>query len=440
MEEGLILPTTLLPDVPTVMSGYRPENFMRKYEGKVPANQALSRSLNVPAVHLLQLYGVERFRKKLIDLGLSTIVYSAEHYGLPLILGGAEVKLWDLAGVYSSMGRTLQNAYTYDHQYHTDDLHPPLYLLEEQAVASDLNLKEHAPSWDYGALWSTLDAMRVVNRPREDGSWEIFQSARKIHWKTGTSYGFKDAWAVGVTPDYTVAIWVGNADGEGRPGLVGVHTAAPVMLDIFRLLPNNGVFEIPFDAMKKVAICRLSGHPANSACEVIDTLLIPDVPSTVIACPYHKSILVDASGRWQVHKNCAGTDKFYSVNQFVLDPSSAYYYQQFHPEYSVLLPMHPKCAELSNFDSKSLEVVYPPEGADIYLPIDLNKEVNELICQATPRRTSEILYWYLDASFIGKTKDFHTMKIDPIFGKHQLTVVHSNGDRVERNFRILSQD
>lgn len=440
IEDGLILPTTLLPDVPTIMSGYRPENFSRTYEGKVPADQALARSLNVPAVHLLKQYGVERFRKKLIDLGFSTIHFSAEHYGLPLILGGAEVTLWDLAGVYGSMGRTLNHAFPLNHQYRKQDLHSPVYLLDAIEKEEDFELQSYPGSWHYGALWSVMNAMQEVSRPLEDGSWELFQSAQHIHWKTGTSYGFRDAWSVGVTPDYTVAIWVGNADGEGRPGLVGVRTAAPIMFDIFRLFPENQVFEPPYDALQESVICRLSGHPAGTSCEMIDALLVPDVASTVEVCPYHTSIWVTENRKWQVHQDCANVGSAMEVNHFVLDPLSANYYRQYHPQYHDLPPLHPDCG-LSNrrHTAVALEVAYPAEGADIYLPVDLDKEVNGMICQATPTRPSEVLYWYLDASFLGTTKDFHTMKIEPEFGSHRLTVVDHVGNRVERNFEILSK-
>lgn len=440
IEDGLILPTTLLPDVPTVMSGYRPENFSRTYEGKVQANQALARSLNVPAVHLLKKYGVERFRKKLIDLGFSSIHFSAEHYGLPLILGGAEVSLWDLAGVYGSMGRTLNNAFPLNHQYRKQDLHPPVYEMDALNNHEDFQLQSHPTAWHYGALWSVMSAMKEVSRPLEDGSWEVFQSAQHIHWKTGTSYGFRDAWSVGVTPDYTIAIWVGNADGEGRPGLVGVRTAAPIMFDLFRLFPESKVFEPPYDALQKKPVCRLSGHPAGTSCEQIDTLLVANVASTVEVCPYHISVWVDKNKDWQVHQDCAGSGSAMEENYFVLDPLSSFYYRKYHPQYIDLPPSHPDCGSFKNsYAAGDLEVAYPTEGADIYLPVDLNKEINGMICQATPRRPSEVLYWYLDAAFLGTTKDFHTMKIEPVFGAHRLTVVDPVGNRVERNFEILSK-
>ena len=180
--------------------------------GMVPADQALAMSLNVPAVRLLQQYGILPFKEKLIKAGITTLHYSPEHYGLPLVLGGAEVKLWDICGAYASMGRVLGHAYQYDHQYDRDDVHSPVLFMENDrqkggtaegqkggtAEGRNGNLMEEAPVWDAGAIWLTFEAMSTLRRPDQEGQWETFNSSRPIAWKTGTSFGFRDAWAVGV--------------------------------------------------------------------------------------------------------------------------------------------------------------------------------------------------------------------------------------------------
>ena len=202
LQEGTILPRTLLPDIPVNLSGFAPQNFDRQFYGAVPADEALARSLNVPAVFLLQQYGVPKFHSVLRQAGLSTITEAPEHYGLSLILGGAEARLDEITAVYSAFVRGA------------------------------------APFSDPLARWYTFEALKEVNRP-DQLDWRLIRSVRKAAWKTGTSYGFRDAWAVGMTPAYTIGVWAGNAQGQGVPGLVGARTAGPVLFDILNLLPSS---------------------------------------------------------------------------------------------------------------------------------------------------------------------------------------------------------
>ena len=163
-------------------------NFTQQYMGMVPADQALAMSLNVPAVRLLQQYGILPFKEKLIKAGITTLHFSPEHYGLPLVLGGAEVKLWDICGAYASMGRVLSHAYLYDHQYDKDDVHSPVLFQQgarskEQGENEKVNLGEEAPVWDAGAIWLTFEAMSTLRRPDQEGmfrSLRIFGATRPM--------------------------------------------------------------------------------------------------------------------------------------------------------------------------------------------------------------------------------------------------------------------
>ncbi len=239
LDAGEILPGTLIPDIPTFIAGYSPKNFTDRYDGAVPAERALERSLNVPAVRMLQDYGYARFHHLLRELGMSTINQPADHYGLSLILGGAEGNLFEISGIYASFARILRHFAGYSGKYDPKDLHMPLLL----NVSGKKNLSQKALQ-DAGllsaaAIYQTFDALLQVNRPEEMAGWESFSSSRKVAWKTGTSFGFRDAWAVGTTPGYVVGVWAGNADGEGRPGLTGINAAAPILFEAFNLLPAH---------------------------------------------------------------------------------------------------------------------------------------------------------------------------------------------------------
>ena len=223
LQEGSILPHTLLPDIPININGFAPQNFSQQFEGAVPASEALARSLNIPTVTMLQRYGVPKFYNFLKQAGISTLTRPASHYGLSLILGGAEGTLWDITCAYTDMARCLKGL---------DKTNCSLLLSDSTYNASSaVSTSSFSPC----AVWQTFEAIKEVNRP-EEIDWRTIPSMQTIAWKTGTSYGFRDAWAVGVTPRYAVGVWVGNATGEGKPGLVGARTAGPVMFDVFNLV------------------------------------------------------------------------------------------------------------------------------------------------------------------------------------------------------------
>ena len=251
LTEGTLLPTQLIPDVPTQIGGYTPQNFDLGYDGAVPAAKALARSLNIPAVKMLQQYKYQKFYDVLQRCGFTTITNPADFYGMSIILGGCEVNPFELAGVFSSMARIYQHQAKNKNKWNREDWFMPSYLLSGDQPKTG-NRKSTLPSssvgtelFDYTSLWQTFNAMNEVMRPGEEGLWSLFNSSQKIAWKTGTSFGFRDGWAVGFSTRYCVLVWVGNTTGEGRPGLTGINTAAPILFDIFRYLPASTWFEPP---------------------------------------------------------------------------------------------------------------------------------------------------------------------------------------------------
>ena len=164
-------------------------------------------------------------------LNLKDLKYNANHYGLSLILGGAESNFWDLCKSYAAMAGTVNHFNENSSQYFTHEFLEPTFLADAEIDFGSLN--DEKTIVDAASIYLTFESMKEVNRPEGDENWQFFDSSKQIAWKTGTSFGFRDAWAIGVTKDYVVGVWVGNADGEGRPGLVGVQTAAPILFDVF---------------------------------------------------------------------------------------------------------------------------------------------------------------------------------------------------------------
>ncbi|MDD2548646.1 MAG: penicillin-binding protein 1C [Bacteroidales bacterium] len=433
LQNGTILPNTLVPDIPTQIGGYSPKNFNPGYDGAVPASRAIARSLNVPAVRMLQQFGVEKFLFTLQKLGFSTINRSASDYGLSLILGGAEATLWDLAGVYAGMARTLNNYRLNQSRYTSNNYAEPHYT-ELGKTTSDTKLIDHS-ILGAAPIYFCFEAMKEVARPDELTGWEYFSSSRAVAWKTGTSYGHRDAWAIGVNPEYVVAVWVGNASGEGRPKLTGVTAAAPIMFDVFALLPPSQWFERPTDDMVKVPICRHSGYRASTICTPVDSVWIPSKGLETQACPYHQIIHLNKQKTKQV------TDKYISVNKmvtqswFVLPPAMEWYYKSKNSFYKPL-PPYPAGFE-PHKELSPMALLYPRiENATLTIPRDFRGNPTEAIFEIAHRRENATIYWHLNESFIGQTNSFHKMALQPADGFHTLTLVDDLGNTEKVSFSV----
>jgi penicillin-binding protein 1C len=437
LQEGTILPNSLLPDVPTQMSGYRPENFHEEYDGVVTARRALIRSLNVPIIHLLQQYGLEKFHYQLQKLGFSTIDQPPGHYGLPLVLGGAEATLWDLTSTYASMARTLNHHYDLDGQYLSSDFRKATYLLDSLPEAPP---QKTPPILSHDAIWLTFEAMQEVERPSSEGAWQVFRSSRKVAWKTGTSFGFRDAWAIGVSPRYAVGVWAGNADGEGRPGLVGIQAAAPVLFDIFELLPaQTEWFSPPYDAMQETTVCAVSGYRPLAYCPV-DTVWATAQGYKTAACTFHQRIHLDPTEQWRVTTQCSDPGTMKHKDWFILPPVQAYYHRQKNPAYQPLPPLHPDCRAQADESIAPMQIVYPKQSTAIYVPVDLDGQLSKTVFSVAHRQPETAIYWHIDEQYMGTTQFFHDMELRPAIGKHKLTLVDEVGNRLERWFEIIAKN
>jgi len=453
LEEGVILPRTILPDIPINLSGFAPQNFDRQFYGAVPANEALARSLNVPAVFLLRQYGVPKFLSLLQQAGLSTLTADASHYGLSLILGGAEARLDQIAAAYSALVRSylgLEPAQARGTASaggaagaasaggaadpasagDTPFTQKEAFLCNQRDLGHGIYTKTGvfvltacpaAPAvTDKEALWYTFEALKEVNRP-DELDWRLIHSVRKAAWKTGTSYGFRDAWAVGMTPRYTIGVWAGNAQGQGVPGLTGARTAGPVMFEILNLLPqeadwfpgqSNGNsaggrfaadwFQEP-DGGLWADVCAQSGMLAGPDCTEAQSMMIPEAGLDSEPCPYHGS------------------------GEFVLPPAMEWFYKPHHPEYR---------GAKATRSTAELEFIYPSAGSALHLPKQLDGSLDGAVFRVAHRRSDATIWWHLDQAFIGETKFIHELRLAPEKGKHTLTVVDDEGNTASVGFTI----
>lgn len=387
LQEGSLLPHSLVRDTPVNLGGFTPENFDLTFNGAVSASEALSRSLNVPSVYMLRQYGVPKFHGLLKKAGLTTLVKPASHYGLSLILGGAEAKLAELTSAYASMARS----------YETPG--DSSFVLNDKA-----------------ALWYTFDALKEVNRPDEI-DWRLIGSVKKIAWKTGTSYGFRDAWAVGVNPSYAVGVWAGNAEGQGISGLTGARAAGPAMFAIFNLLPSRQV-DSPYVSGDWFAeplwgdcitaeVCRESGFLKGPDCDEADTLMLPKKALRSQPCPYHKTI----GGK----------------SVFSLPPAMEYFYRQRHPDYKGVT---------GDSQVSTMEFIYPEPGSDVFIPRNLDGSLGSVVFNLAHRESDATVFWHMDGEYLGETRFIHQMSLSPSIGKHTITVVDSAGKTLSLTFTV----
>jgi penicillin-binding protein 1C len=425
IKEGGLTPLTLVPDTPMRFEGFKPENFDRRFRGAVPARTALAWSLNVPAVRELRDYGIPRFENRLREWGLTTIDRSPDDYGLTLVLGGAEGELLEIAGLYAKLAQLA--------------LGTPAGGREIRLLRDQPERPSRMRGLGAAAAYLTLQALTEVNRPDEEGFWRNFSSSKWVAWKTGTSFGLRDGWAVGVTPNYTIGVWAGNADGRGLPGLTGLLAAAPVLFDLLGAVDGGGEIVRPPSGFKEVRVCRDSGFLATDLCPAV-AVEVPEESRFDRMCTFHQAVHLDASGRFRVDSRCEPVDRMRHESWFVLPPIQEYYYRAGHAEYKPLPPYRSDCSAgaADERGSRVMSLVYPEPDMSIYVPVGLDGKVGEVVFEAVHRNPGATIHWSLDETYLASTRVFHQIGVAPEPGPHRLVLTDDEGRRLVRDFEVVS--
>lgn len=409
LDEGTLLPTMILPDVPINLSGYTPKNYSGEYWGAVSAESALRNSLNTPFVYLLRKFSYAKFYNILKNLGLSGLIYSADHYGLSIILGGAESSLFDIVNAYGSLAASIS--------------------------PKNLQQKENNQQiYSKAAVAQTFQAMLDLNRPHNQTGWKYFSSSKKVAWKTGTSFGFRDAWSVGITDRYVVGVWSGNSDGEGRPGLTGFNISAPIMFEVISKLNDSYTFNGKTEDAVYVDVCLESGYPVSEYCPHSKSVLMPDCEIMTGVCPYHKKIFLDEKEQFQVFPDCYDVSSERYKIYYVLPPVMEWFYKKRSPLYVSVPPIYKGCRNTSDEDIMSF--IYPENSATLIIPIGIKNDRQAIIFEIAHRNPSKEIFWNLNEHYIGKTKNIHQMPIDAKAGQYTLRCIDGDGNEIVRKFKI----
>lgn len=417
LDDGLLSPNSILSDVPVYYSGYSPENYDNEYRGAVTATEALRMSLNVPAVDLCYRVGQRKFYHLLKSGGISTLTRPYYEYGLPIILGSCEVSLLELTNIYSSFARGgLYRRYT--------------DILGESA-GDTLRLVTPEASYIISEILSGL------KRPDFPSCWEFSPDIPKVAWKTGTSYGRKDAWSIGCNTKYTIGIWVGNFDGEASPYLVGADAAAPILFKIFQSLSDRddaGWFNEPPGVSERL-VCAASGmRPGRFCPSTVKELYIPGV-SPEEKCELHKEIFVDDSTGCALCRFCA-----------VGKSASPIVYEEWPPRIatwlartgrlSSRLPEHnPECVGSPGGDSP---IILSPNGDTKYiLRRFLRPEQQKILLDASVASGSRNIYWFFDDLLYEKVGVGEKAFLVPREGRHKITCSDDRGRSTTIYFDIM---
>jgi penicillin-binding protein 1C len=384
IDRGLALPGYLVPDVPSQYGTYRPKNYDGDWSGLVKLQDALARSLNQPFIDLLQQLGVEPFVAELQRLGVSPARARPGDYGLSLIVGGIEVTPLELAGIYATLAE--------------DGTYVPLRMTAGAPAAS-------IPIYGAGAAYLTREALSQRDRPDFPNRRDIALPP-DIHWKTGTSFGFRDAWAVGSGPTYTAVVWTGNVDNRPSTDLVGSEAAGPLLFDVLEAVDHSRANTARPDDLTEVEVCAYSGHIPTDACTDRIKVLAPIHAVPTAPCPYHVT--------------CDG--KPYTV----LPSSVTAWLTARNRE----VPAAPPCDAATG----APQILTPVEGEVLTLLPGVPPKQQAVPLSASTRATT--LTWFVDGALVGTAPAAQRLYWTPAPGKHDVVAADESGRKSHRTLTV----
>ena len=415
IDHGLALPEYLVPDVPMQYGTYRPRNFDGNWSGLVTLKDALAKSLNLPFVELLQQVGIEQFVAALAEGGVSEARAAPGQYGLSMIIGGIEVTPLELAGLYAALAE--------------DGGYAPLRF-----TALDLP-RVPEPLFGRGASFLTRQALSLKDRPDFPRRREVAGVPAEIHWKTGTSFGFRDAWAAGSGPEYTAVVWTGNVDHTPSAELVGSEAAGPLLFDVLEGVADHArkpQAQQPPDDLTYVEVCAYSGHIAGDACEHRVKVLAPLHAVPTAPCPYHHTYEVEHDSGRAITPACRRPDRDYDRKSFVVLPSAVTAWLVAHER---AVPDAPVFADGCAPDSDAPPVMLTPgEGEVVTLLPGMAAERQTV--QLTVSAHTPHVAWFVDGELIGTGDASERMFWTPTPGKHEIVVADDSGRKARRTLEV----
>lgn len=403
IEEGVINPEMLIEDAPYKFSNFSPINFSGKWNGLVKAEDALAYSLNLPFVLILKRTGYRKFINRLAEGGVKGPLL-ADEYGLTVITGGMDIRLLDLTNLYSTLARG------------------GVYM--DYALVEKGKTRKERRVFKAGAVLLTLRALSKRNRPDAPDLANFTMPKTVVYWKTGTSWGRRDAWSIGFSRKFTVGVWVGNFTGEGAEGIVGAKIASPIMFDILRSIetePWDGRFSWEREALRELEymkVCSFSGYRPSQGCSHTKLVQVLKDAHTYRVCPFHRKFIMEKKTGYR-----ACPWKKYSRGELKEKTLLV-----FPPPVQRITGMGkvpsfgPGC-KISE-EENSLVVVSPMNGGTYLLVEGIeNAESIPLLAFSSHGK----IHWFLNGRFVGSTRSGETTRISPPEGENVVVVQDISG-------------
>ena len=388
---GLATPKSVITDVPVNFSGYAPENYDRHFNGNVTIEYALENSLNIPAVKTLDKVGVGSFISRLSLAGFSEIHADSRKLGLSMILGGCGVRLDEVTHLYAALA-------DYGKQFPLTWLKPAkeIQAKQKKRLMHPVSAKRLISP---AAAFMVTDILSKLGRPDLPGNFIGTRGLPKIAWKTGTSYGRRDAWSIGYNKDYTVGVWAGNFSGIGIADLSGATVATPLMFDIFNAIDHysSGDWYSPPSTVSFRLVCAVSGKVPNVFCDqqVMD-YYIPGVSSNEV-CDHLKKVWISSDGKISYCTSCLPANGYITRWYPNISPELAAYYDSQHIPYEKIPPHNPACSRV--FGGRSPIITSLNDGMSYYVE---KKEAQQLMLGCTAANDVKTVYWYVNNRFLCK--------------------------------------
>lgn len=412
IDRGMALPEFLVADVPAQYGTYRPRNFDGDWAGLVTLRGALARSLNLPFVDLLERFGVERFVGELARMAVAPSRAGPGQYGLSMIVGGIELTPLELAGLYATLAE--------------DGVYRPLRLVAGADPAA-------APVQIFGpgAAWLTRQALTERDRPDFPRRRDFAGVPPAIHWKTGTSYGFRDAWAIGSGPTYTAVVWTGNTDDRPSTELIGSEAAGPLLFDVLEGLAGRAPAApaAPPDDLVEVEICAYSGHVAGDACPDRIKTRAPVHAVPTAPCPYHQAYDVDRATGRAVLPGCRRPGRDYEPRTFVVLPSAITAWLSARHRALPEAPVFDDGCAGERADAPPV-MATPGEGQIITLIPGVPASRQRVPLSASTRAAQ--LHWFVDGALVGSAPADQRVYWTPVAGRHEIVVADEAGRKAHR--------
>ncbi|MCZ6678846.1 MAG: penicillin-binding protein 1C [Candidatus Poribacteria bacterium] len=432
LDRGLTTPERLLNDVPVDYSGYSPVNYDGANRGYVTARDALAHSLNVPAVNLYAQLGNDGIYSFLKRAGISTLTQSKAHYGLSLILGGCEVTLLELTTLYAGLANFGEFA--------------PYRLIRREGnretrgriatPRSRLATHPNKQLLSKEACFILTEMLTEVRRPDLPACFEASINLPKVAWKTGTSYGHRDAWSVGYTPEYTIGVWVGNFDGRGVPSLVGSEVAAPILFALFNALTTpatNRWFTRPYQVRTR-KVCALSGMPLSVHCPASKVdYYIPSVSANTL-CSIHKQIPVDSQTGTALCSHCQIGRTYRHV---VFEEWSAEIATWLKRNGFAIQPIPPHNPDCSGVVAGHGPIIRSPsKDSEYHIRAGVPLAYQKILLEASVSNRTKQIFWFVDGALIFRGDSTEPVFLTPVAGTHRLTCVDDEGRSTTRTLVI----